>query len=199
MKWFYCNRIDNRCNIPIIHYAHWNLFGALSKGVFNMKLVMSIISLIEQRRACTYQYRIRMAGLRLMRNLIIPNCRRRSVVAAAVNVCPCYSFNLYQSNTKMTPKVTVAIYHVNQQSLRLFAVTASPKKRKKRRYNGKKKPWQQKLSYESKLEQQKRMKNLHVSFITTHQYQTYLVLDISYASTHILILILFSLIYTACC
>ena len=136
-----------------------------------------------------------MAGLHLVRNIIIPTCRRRSVVAAAVNVRPCYLSNHFQSNTKMIPKVTA-----NRQLLRMFAANASSskKKKKKRRYNGNKKPWQQKLSYESKLEQQKRMKNLHVSFITTHQYQTYLVSDISYASTHILILILFSLIYTAC-
>jgi len=70
--------------------------------------------------------------------------------------------------------VTVATYHVNQHSIRLFAANASSSKKKnknKRHYNGKKKPWQQKLSNESKLEQQKRMKNLHVSFVTTHQYQ----------------------------
>ena len=69
----------------------------------------------------------------------------------------------------MIPKVTITAiqYYINQHSIRLFAANASSskkkKKKKRRYYYEKKKPWQQKLSYESKLEQQKRMKNLHVS------------------------------------
>ena len=108
-----------------------------------------------------------MAGLHMiLRNIIIPPFRRSSMVAAAVNVCPYYLSNHFQSNTKMIPRSTS-----NRRSLRLFAATvatSSEKKKKKRRYNGKKKPWQQKLPYESKLERQKRMRNLHVSFVTTH-------------------------------